>query len=234
MTISNRDNDDFDDSEPESAENPRRYISCDVLCFGDYGGAGSVGRANIDALKDRPGAWVENGAYWSEMLWLPITEENKEIVTELDEQYPLFDEEAHSEVEMRWEEEAWKDCYKQDLLRLIAKDDSALSILFDTDSFDADTLWQLYIESMDECNRYPTMEYSGASIPIDGIKDAFAHKCRFAAHCQIVDAVQGGPFAGYATMPREEWPIVADWLIDHGEDVLAEYLRELASQASEV
>lgn len=145
------------------------YVSCDLLLVGDYGGAGAVGEANIRALTDTEGAVERHGAYYSRQLWLPDTEENRAILEDLERDYPLVDDEVHSQVEMEWEEEAWDSYGKADLLRGLP---DGLDEIAEGDLTDAD-LWECYKSAMESTNSYPRMEYSGAALPLDRIQEAF-------------------------------------------------------------
>jgi len=194
------------------------YVSHSSLEFGDYGGAGSVGLANIrvlidansdsvqqvsmhfidrfqrkrpmlhyltdseqialdDITKDHPAILSAYGDYGSRQVWVrkDIAEQPdygswyRSLLEALDN-YPLLDEEESSRVEMEWEEEAWKDWLKHDLLKTIDDDDALseyASLLNDSE------LFQCCRRAMDATNEYAVAEYSNVYVDIDRIADAF-------------------------------------------------------------
>lgn len=149
-------------------------ISCDYLSVGDYDGSGSVGEANIRALmRDKAckeeDSYIERSVHSFRQLWLLDTEENREIIKKLEEQYPLYDEEVHSLVETEWEEESWKDYVMKDLLRGLP--DELGEVI--TDDLDEDCLWSIYKDAMDQTNTYPSMSYNSCSIDVKRIQEKF-------------------------------------------------------------
>jgi hypothetical protein len=150
------------------------YISCGALCVGDYGGAGSVGEANIRSLEaECDEAVIRHGYYSFRQLWLPATPHWQEVVEKLEENYPLYDDESHSEVESEWEEEAWRDFGRKDLLRGLAKAmGDELEEIAEGD-LSEDDLWECYRGAMEETNNYPAYENSGTCLPIGRIQEAF-------------------------------------------------------------
>src|SRR5215203_1640249 len=99
------------------------YVSCDALTVGDYGGYGTVGEANIRSLeKEQEDTLIRYGHYYSKQLWLADTPDNREIIRRLEDDYPLYDEEEHSRVEMEWEEEAWDNYGLADLKNIYRRD----------------------------------------------------------------------------------------------------------------
>jgi hypothetical protein len=146
------------------------YISCDWLHVSEYGGAGSVGEANIRALENEDGAFIRHGAYYSRQLWLPDTEENRDLIESLERNYPLVDEEIHSEVELEWERAAWESYGRTDLNDSLPDD---LGEIIDDDLTENDQ-WECYRKAMEQENAYPAMEYSGAYLPIKRIQNTYA------------------------------------------------------------
>ena len=142
-------------TEPESAENwipmgdfkpskiPTNYFEIPFTTWGDYA-AGTVERANyiwfLENYKDNPLVYDINGGYNSHSLICHIDilkdESIKELIEGLDN-YPLFDEETHSQLELELESESWDSWVKYDLKRALEKagiefpdDDSELESLF--------------------------------------------------------------------------------------------------------
>lgn len=178
-----------------------RYQSHDSLSFGDYGGAGSVGRANIDALREQfpasdtaegtfrhvhNGVYEETdyygrptikgtpklimlfGAYASEAAY--IREDcAAETLAALDD-YPLLDEERHSEIELEWEDAAWESYARADLIASLSE---ATRDAWEAAGEPEDVALQAYRDAMEETNSYPETEHSSSYIPVDRIADEF-------------------------------------------------------------
>ena len=191
----------------------RVYVSHACWAFGDYGGAGSLGLANIryiaeqcdghvisagmgdlrhasegcpyglgeDTLAEikleRPWAIHAFGHWSSEQIWV-----RKAIACRLSshgfrgetwiermDSYPSLDDELISEIEMEWESEAWDSWLRDDLLRTMADDDRDEAKLMGPD-----VLFECYRAAMDDCNEYPTPEYSGVHVDVDRIAESFA------------------------------------------------------------
>lgn len=112
----------------------RKWISHDLLIVGDYGGAGTVGMANINFLKNHAkksinmDSWkacfhekkfsicgqevdltgvdliIVEAGWNSKQAYILVGSELEEYITELD-QYPAIDDESVSEVEQLWRDE---------------------------------------------------------------------------------------------------------------------------------
>jgi hypothetical protein len=164
--------------EESEDEDGVKYISCDVLCVGDYGGASSVGEANIRALgEDYPDSITRHWPYSTRQLFLPDTPETREIIEHLERDYPLYNEEEHSKVEMEWEQEAWESWLRSDLVRTL--EDRLKEWAEDTAT--GDQLWEAYRWAMEKENEYPIMENNGCCVRTDEIQESFARAvlCRF-------------------------------------------------------
>ena len=88
-----------------------------VTLWGDYCGS-SVERSNYRSLlRDYPELFIEvYGDFYSKRLYIPadkMDDEMREMLVGLEEQYPLYDEEDHSSLEMDCAWEAW-DLYLKD------------------------------------------------------------------------------------------------------------------------
>lgn len=156
---------------------PNSWITCDVLSTGDYGGAGDVGEANQRSLKEALPSeeWTEErGDYSSKQLWLLDNDSNRAIIEDLECNYPLYDDEELSKVQMEWEQAAWDDYGWPDLRRECRKYgrhteewEERVDSLTDAERLD------LYREAMELANAYPTFEYNGACLPLDDIVSEF-------------------------------------------------------------
>lgn len=199
------------------------YVSHSSLCVGDYGGAGSVGEANIRALADTEGACERFGAYYSKQLWLPDTPENREIIEALDD-YPLVSDEAHAEVELEWEREAFDSCYRRDLERELPE-----LVALILEPLNGDEWYELYRAAMEAENQYPTMEYSGAYLPIKRIADTFRELCAERAERMALEesaAAFAAAGLSFDLSDPTDSLVAADWLEENDHAALAAYLRE--------
>ena len=98
--------------------------------WGDYGGS-TVDRANMLAIKKMFPEFItiRHGSYHSE--WAVIEEENlwlmhqkfdefKDVIEGL-ENYPLIDEDTHSDLEMELQNESWSDYYRKEFKEALLK-----------------------------------------------------------------------------------------------------------------
>lgn len=163
-------------------EDGERWLTNDYLCYGDYGGAGSVGAGNVRWLQEvyPDDVWVQHGHYSSVQAFLPDTAEYRELLAGLDD-YPLFDDGSSSIVETEWESEAWTSWIRDDLWRAALKVNGLDKIEGDTlaeahwtDALTEEQLWECYREAMESTNTYPETEYSGVYVDIGRIALAFA------------------------------------------------------------
>ncbi len=145
-----------------------KYVSSTLFSHGDYAGSETVGRANIRALQDSPGAWLQHLDYGYEQLWLPDTPENRELIEGLEDDYPLIDDEVLSQIELELEEEAWGSWIRRDLLHNLPD-----SIQDFAEDIDDGVLYECYRQAMEKENEYPTFEGDGVYVHIDRIQDTF-------------------------------------------------------------
>lgn len=175
-----------------------RWISCDPLTSGDYGGAGSVGVANQRELHrhaERPD-WFEGDPddetahvemerdRWSVTAWCLDTAANRELLRGLVENYSLLDDESMSAVEAEWELEALRGWALDDIGRELDKDygdawrdhwDSLPSGIGEGEpDHSGPSRYGIYHAAMEVENQCAESEYNGVSIPIGTIIDAVA------------------------------------------------------------
>ena len=112
------------------------------------------------------------GDYSSETVYLRSDLPETEDLMKSLEDYPVLDEQAMSEVEMEWEQEAWDNWLKSDLVHTLP-DDIRDTIDGLDDAQADDILSAAYSEAMEQTNSYPVAEYSGIYVDIDRIKEAF-------------------------------------------------------------
>lgn len=169
------------------------------LTFGPYGGGGSVACANITWLEEHGTAAVIHtrlaylgngkvsfgsndddlsaydaiivgGPFGGKTAFINMSGDLREDADALSD-YPAFDDELVSRVEMEWEEHAWPDtlCALLDA----APTDRLRDYFYNrTDQFE-DMLFQAYRDAMDATNTYPVPEYDSVFINIAKIADSF-------------------------------------------------------------
>ena len=192
----------------ETTKYGHKYVSPHSLCYGDYGGAGSVGVANVRAIlgmeeladhvchmmcrawelldkwddeftekayvddfncTDPPKVVHVTGAYGSNTLWLLECEETKDIIASLAD-YPVLDDDLHSQVEMEWEEEAWDSWVRSELYSGLPEE---LQEAVDEQKPSDGKLYEAYRLAMESTNTYPVHEYDGAYIDTKEIQGAY-------------------------------------------------------------
>lgn len=148
--------------------NVTKLISCDYISFGDYDNSCAVERANVRYLEQNNLiAYKETGSYYWEKAWLLDNEENREILNAL-ENYPCFDDELVSEIEMEIEEEYIKD--NDDIFR--ATKEPLKSVLDDLDFRTIDT--EIYYKVKEELNMEFIVESGGNGyIDLDKMVDCY-------------------------------------------------------------
>jgi len=109
------------------------------------------------------------GSYGSRTLYLLECEQTADIIAAL-ANYPLLDDDDHSQCEMEAEEEAWDSWLRSDLLATLDDDDHPAHDMEDGDLFTA------YRAAMESTNTYPVHEYDGCYVDVKRIADAFAEE----------------------------------------------------------
>jgi len=196
------------------------FVSPGACSFGDYGGYGSTGLANIRAIVESPDAgevvtcymggleYDENviaavkagatvlhahGGYSSQTVWLRADSDLARETLEALESYPSLDDEASSAIELEWESEAWDSWLRFDLERKCWPDDApdGYDAMPDTDKFSA------YRFAMEVENVYPEPEYSGVYVDVDRIAATYATTVARMLTGETIDAIH-----------RAQWPSV--------------------------
>ena len=201
-----------------------QYISCDLLTVGDYGGAGSVGEANIRTCEEQyPDCWVRYGTYGFRQAWLLDTEDNRDLIRDLERDYHVLDDCILSRVENEWEHEAFDNHVKKDLLDCLPDHLRDLA-----DTWGDEDLYRLYHDAQAETQIFPSWEYSGCYIPVNKLADSFVDQCHQDAWKQL-KAIDREGIRLLPRNPEDLEPdtllVAADWFMEHGHDTLAAYLR---------
>lgn len=150
------------------------WLTHDCLMFGDYGGAGDVGLANIQFIQDNlpESEWfLWEGGFGSKTIYLKPGPDADKLLKRLDE-YPAFDDGYVSEVESEWEKEAW-DSWLQEALVRAAFPEAHLELL---DWFSDEPLWPCYKQAMDDSEEYVVSETNGIYVDVRKIKDNFRER----------------------------------------------------------
>ena len=97
-----------------------KLISCEFIQYGDYDNSCAVERANVRYLEEQKLVELrEKGRSGFVKAWLLDTGENRELLESLQD-YPCFDDDLVSRVEMEIEDEYIKDC-TSDLHKLLSE-----------------------------------------------------------------------------------------------------------------
>lgn len=169
------------------------------LTFGPYGGGGSVACANLrwierqrnisvmpsqrvslcgerisfghydDDFSDYDVVMVP-GAFGGRTAFINMAGDLRENMDALSD-YPVFNEELVSQVELEWEEQAWPDTLR---FLMDGAPTDALHNYFSrrTDQFGG-MFFQAYRDAMDETNTYPEPDHDSVFIDTAKIADAF-------------------------------------------------------------
>lgn len=152
----------------ESYDTATHYeVPCTI--WGDYCGD-SCQRSNYRSLlRDYPDTFVEVlGGYHSQYLAIPkdaLTDDLDEIFTGLVEQYPLYDEEDHSMLEMDEAWDQWNQWARDDVIRSLQRDYGIYN-----DDIDSDSLRERFFEFMSNGSEYPYLE-DAVTIVYPGMDD---------------------------------------------------------------
>ena len=242
--------------------NNKTYVSCEYLSYGDYDNSCAVERANVRILKENhPGFesysfsdWENGrqyinhvyedilpesevvelyGGYGSIQIWIREDIDKENRYTAALENYPCFDDEAVSEVEMAIEEEYIKDLWP-DLLRCFPDDFREALELCGIDEFDR----ELYEKAKEETNTYFEVEAGGIGyIDLARIAPAYADELRF--RNPAIEIIQG---VVEAKNNKPSFPLSfydnAEDMLDHrdatGQGITTEEAREILKYAAEL
>lgn len=178
-------------------ETPTGRISCTSLDVGDYNGLGSLGEGNIRAITRDLGdanVYEEHGRYGYRRLWILDTYANREALNKLVDDYPVYDEEAMSQVEIEWEESAFQDWLADGIGRELETEYGAgfrevwdeLPMGFRDIDAETETRTEvkypddvpdrmsIYRAAMEAENEYPTFDENSASVRVENIIDCVA------------------------------------------------------------
>lgn len=168
-----------------------RWVTCDALSHGDYGGYGSHGVANVRDLPahaEHPDWWpddadhtdTDRGGYGGVTAWCLDTHANRELLRGLVDDYPALDDVTVSAVESEWEDEALRDYGLTDIGRELGRhyggawrdawDDLPSGWADDAPDGRTDatpTQLDVYALARELTNTYPTPEYSGVCLHVD-------------------------------------------------------------------
>ena len=138
----------------------------------DYGGSGAVSKSNARALRelaeelklsDGAGFWTLSGGHSSYGVAFRLNLRSAELVRVLEglADYPLIDEELHSETECEEQSESWSNVYARDFARELESEHA-----LDLSGVEDSALFQLFETARDSANVYWTHETDGASIDL--------------------------------------------------------------------
>jgi hypothetical protein len=139
-------------------QEPTDFYMPELMTGSDYCSSGSVEVSNHRVFLERygklPNVYDVYGGYGTFAVVIrldSITEEMQEDFKALAD-YPLLDEDDHSQVEMEAEDEAWEGFYRRDFSHDLAKKFPAHEDKIDAMSTDA--LWELFHTLTERTNTY--------------------------------------------------------------------------------
>lgn len=174
--------------------------------------------------SDTPAVYAVSEPHWAcgWVEWIAIHESDDAALEKAEElmngleNYPILDEEHHSNMEFEAEEAAWNSWVCADLIERLPNewDEGELPEGFPPDyptlrewaeDLDDGILYDAYRYAMEECNEYPIHEDSGVCIDIDAIAEEFEIYLRELREKEIdgPDAVKQTAF-GFAGILTEE------------------------------
>lgn len=169
----------------------RSFVTTKVLSYGDYDDSSDVERANVRFLEEANQghvqyvpmnaltAWrlpdltidedvtliIAKGMFSSVEALLIDSEENRELINYLENDYPLIDEETLSEVENEMFQADWESWIKHDLFNAIG---------IDPDSLDDEKTLSVFFSACKETGVEYIIEAGGVGyIDIDALADVF-------------------------------------------------------------
>lgn len=144
----------------------------------DYSG-GSVTRANYESFMEEfgevPGVISLFGSHGSYGVGVRIEAVSPEMIEVFEKlkNYPVIDEDKVSEVEMEWQDEAWKNWARSDFLRALNDKfpelEDQIEALAEQKEGEGDALYGLFEEAREKANVYWESENAGMHIDIERV-----------------------------------------------------------------
>jgi hypothetical protein len=137
---------------------PTDFLLPGLLSGSDYCDSGSVEVSNHRVFLERygklPNVYDVYGGHGAFAIAIRLDSITPEIQADLDslEDYPLLDEEDHSEVEVDAENESWESCYRSDFIRALIHHFPALES--DIDGLSTVQVDTLFYALMERTNTY--------------------------------------------------------------------------------
>ena len=129
------------------------FVTPELLSGSDYCSSGSVEVSNHRVWLERygklPNVYDVYGGYGTFAVAIRLDSLTPEMIEDLNalEDYPVLDEEDHSEVEMEAEQESWENCYRSDFTKALAQKFPDLEdVIEDLSTEQVDTLFYALME----------------------------------------------------------------------------------------
>lgn len=162
----------------------------------DYGGSGSVGKANLrdlleaareDGLAEGLDYWELSGAHGSYGLALRFDVRSSELVRILEglEDYPCTSDDTLSEVESEEESESWEAVYASDFSRKLEAEHG-----LDLSGVEDGALFELFRAACDKSNTYWEHSSEGASIDLERVSEAVSREDALALPGALRDSAE--------------------------------------------
>ena len=129
------------------------FVTPDILSGSDYCSSGSVEVSNhrvwLECYGKLPNVYDVYGGYGTFAVAIRLDSLTPEMIEDLNalEDYPVLDDEDHSEVEREAENEAWDNCYRSDFTKALAQKFPDLEdVIEDLSTENVDTLFYTLME----------------------------------------------------------------------------------------
>jgi hypothetical protein len=149
---------DLKDLEAHQTPEPTDFLMPEYLSGSDYCSSGAVEVSNHRVFLERysklPNVYDVYGGYGTFAVAIRLDSVTPEMVEDFEalDNYPVLDEDDHSEVEMDSENEAWDSFVRHDFEQALTKQFPALE---DTiEELSTDQVWSLFLMLMDRTNTY--------------------------------------------------------------------------------
>lgn len=167
-----------------SKPDPRKslYLSR-YLSYGDYDGSTAVERSNhqvfMDEHGEKPGVYEIYGSHGASAIGVGLWVDDEDIIETLAalQDYPLISDDAHSEMEIEMQQEAYESGADRDFVHEVGK---KLRVDIDDSVWDNPKLPDLFWEALRRCEehgRYAAIEGGGnVYFPIDEMAASVSKK----------------------------------------------------------
>jgi len=153
------------------------WTELSLACGSDYSG-GLVERANyqffLDNYADHADVIVLKGWFFGYGIGYNTESTDSDLIATVNalHDYPVADDEMVSSIQLEWENDAWSDWVKDDLMSLIQDDFEGMFEEHVSEPAFESALQNMFYETMDAANVHWSYEYAGAHVDVKRVYDA--------------------------------------------------------------